>query len=165
MMLPSAFRASSVAPVQMVICRVLFAVAPECKLAARPVQVIKAVLKDADDKTELALVYANQTPDDILLFDELQALAADPRLHIHYTGAHPQPEPSSRASPVSQCGALVAIRREDDHCTTWRALHAWLAHSSRLFAHSRVGTLQTWSLMCSGRCMSSVQSLHQCTVC
>ena len=50
-------------------------------------QVIKAVLKDADDKTELALLYANQTPDDILLFDELQELAADPRLRVHYTGA------------------------------------------------------------------------------
>ncbi len=48
---------------------------------------IKAVLKDADDKTELALLYANQTPDDILLFDELQELAADPRLRVHYTGA------------------------------------------------------------------------------
>lgn len=63
--------------------------APDHNLAARLSQVIKAVLKDADDKTELALLYANQTPDDILLFDELQALAADPRLRIHYTGAHP----------------------------------------------------------------------------
>ena len=45
------------------------------------------MLKDADDKTELALLYANQTPDDILLFDELQELAADPRLRVHYTGA------------------------------------------------------------------------------
>ncbi|KAK9825864.1 hypothetical protein WJX81_005959 [Elliptochloris bilobata] len=48
-------------------------------------QVIKAVLKDADDKTQLALLYANQTPDDILLFDDLQSLAADPRLRVHYT--------------------------------------------------------------------------------
>ena len=68
-------------------------------LAALPSQVIKAVLKDADDKTELALLYANQTPDDILLFDELQALAADPRLRIHYTGAHPHFRPPQQSFP------------------------------------------------------------------
>nr|ABP97095.1 nitrate reductase [Chlorella vulgaris] len=39
-------------------------------------QVIKAVLKDPKDTTELSLLYANVSPDDILLREELDALAA-----------------------------------------------------------------------------------------
>ena len=34
-------------------------------------QVIKAVLKNPDDDTQLSLLYANQSPDDILLFEHL----------------------------------------------------------------------------------------------
>jgi NAD(P)H-flavin reductase len=49
-------------------------------------QVIKAILKNSDDKTEMALLYANQSPDDILLREELDALAAaDPRFKVWYT--------------------------------------------------------------------------------
>ena len=49
-------------------------------------QVIKSVLKNSDDKTELALLYANQSPDDILLREELDALAADyPNFKVWYT--------------------------------------------------------------------------------
>jgi NAD(P)H-flavin reductase len=49
-------------------------------------QVIKAVLKNSDDKTEMALLYANQSPDDILLREELDALAAeDSRFKVWYT--------------------------------------------------------------------------------
>ncbi|BDA47084.1 Nitrate reductase [NADH] [Coccomyxa sp. Obi] len=48
-------------------------------------QVIKAVLKDAEDDTQLSLLYANQSPDDILLFDELQEMAKDPRFRVWYT--------------------------------------------------------------------------------
>lgn len=39
-------------------------------------QVMKAVCKDAEDKTEVQLLYANQTPDDILMRDEIEAMAA-----------------------------------------------------------------------------------------
>ncbi|KAG7671215.1 hypothetical protein Ndes2437B_g03830 [Nannochloris sp. 'desiccata'] len=49
-------------------------------------QVIKAVLKQSDDKTQMALLYANQSPDDILLRKELDALAAaDSRFKVWYT--------------------------------------------------------------------------------
>ncbi len=85
---------------------------------AAAAQVFKAVLKDADDRTELALLYANQTPDDILLFDELQALAADPRLRVHYTGARPRrasllpftggPPTAHAATPSDMCRLNVA---------------------------------------------------------
>ena len=50
-------------------------------------QVIKAVLRDPEDDTQLSLLYANQSPDDILLLDELQEMAKDPRFKVWYTGA------------------------------------------------------------------------------
>jgi NAD(P)H-flavin reductase len=37
-------------------------------------QVIRAIQKDPSDKTELWLIYANQTEDDILLRKELEAV-------------------------------------------------------------------------------------------
>ena len=49
-------------------------------------QVIQAILKDEADDTQVALLYANQTPDDILLHAELEQLARDPRLRVWYTG-------------------------------------------------------------------------------
>lgn len=50
-------------------------------------QVIKAVLKDGDDATQLSLLYANVSPDDILLREELDALAAaHPNFRVWYTG-------------------------------------------------------------------------------
>ena len=49
-------------------------------------QVIKAVLKNPDDDTQLSLLYANQSPDDILLFEELLEMAKDSRLKVWYTG-------------------------------------------------------------------------------
>ena len=49
-------------------------------------QVIQAVLKNCDDKTEISLLYANQSPDDILLREELDALAAThPQFKVWYT--------------------------------------------------------------------------------
>lgn len=50
-------------------------------------QIIKAVSKLADDDTEVALLYANQTPDDVLLREELDALAAaHSNIKVWYTG-------------------------------------------------------------------------------
>ena len=89
-------------------------------------QVIKAVLRDPDDKTELALLYANQTPDDILLFDELQALAADPRLRIHYTGVRPQAVPAS-ALQLCACWRLGCTLPYRAQLQTGHAMCAWLA--------------------------------------
>ena len=51
-----------------------------------PAQVIQAILKDRADETEVALLYANQSPDDILLHAELQQMAAHPRFRVWYTG-------------------------------------------------------------------------------
>lgn len=47
-------------------------------------QVINAVLKNPLDRTELFLIFANQTEDDILLRKELEAIPKD-RLKVFYT--------------------------------------------------------------------------------
>lgn len=47
-------------------------------------QVIRAVLKNPSDKTELWLIFANQTEEDILLRKELEAIQSD-RFHLWYT--------------------------------------------------------------------------------
>lgn len=48
-------------------------------------QVLKAIARDPKDETKVALVYANNTPSDILLRDELDELAKDPRISIWHT--------------------------------------------------------------------------------
>lgn len=48
-------------------------------------QVIRYILKNANDKTEVFLLYANQTEDDILLREELERCAKDPRVKLWYT--------------------------------------------------------------------------------
>ncbi|CAH9102938.1 unnamed protein product [Cuscuta epithymum] len=49
-------------------------------------QVIEAILKNPDDNTQISLVYANVSPDDILLKKKLDVLAAiHPNLKVFYT--------------------------------------------------------------------------------
>lgn len=54
-------------------------------------QVLEAILKNSDDKTKCSLIYANQTEDDILLRDELDAMAKEypDRVKIWYTVDRP----------------------------------------------------------------------------
>ncbi|KAH7850023.1 hypothetical protein Vadar_026632 [Vaccinium darrowii] len=53
-------------------------------------QVIEAILKNPDDKTQVSLLYANVSPDDILLKQKLDVLAAGyPNLKIFYTVDNP----------------------------------------------------------------------------
>lgn len=49
-------------------------------------QIIRAALKNPNDKTQLDFIYANVNPDDILLKDELDALAREhkDRFRVHY---------------------------------------------------------------------------------
>jgi cytochrome-b5 reductase len=47
-------------------------------------QVIRAIMRDPEDTTEMFLIYANQTEEDILLRDELESIPKT-RLHIWYT--------------------------------------------------------------------------------
>lgn len=55
-------------------------------------QTIRAILKDAGDRTEMWLLFANQQENDILLRPELDAIAVqEPRLHLWYTLDRPPP--------------------------------------------------------------------------
>ena len=51
-------------------------------------QVIRAILKDPHDKTEIWLIFANQTENDILLRQELECISSE-RFHLHYTVDRP----------------------------------------------------------------------------
>lgn len=44
-------------------------------------QIIRAILRDSSDKTEMWLIFANQTEEDILLRKELEAIPND-RFHL-----------------------------------------------------------------------------------
>ena len=50
---------------------------------------VQAVLRDKSDATEMRLVYANQAEEDILLRKELDEMAKDWRLTIHYILSRP----------------------------------------------------------------------------
>ncbi|KAL5975287.1 hypothetical protein ACLOJK_031966 [Asimina triloba] len=53
-------------------------------------QVIEAILKNPDDFTRVSLLYANISPDDILLKEKLDMLAAShPNLKVYYTVDNP----------------------------------------------------------------------------
>ncbi|KAI3771620.1 hypothetical protein L6452_02786 [Arctium lappa] len=53
-------------------------------------QVIKTILKNPDDNTKVSLIYANVSPDDILLKKRLDMLAAShPNLKVFYTVDNP----------------------------------------------------------------------------
>ncbi|RNE95598.1 NADH-cytochrome B5 reductase [Trypanosoma rangeli] len=47
-------------------------------------QLIRAIMKSPEDRTEIALVYANQTEEDILLRKELDECARDQRMTVWY---------------------------------------------------------------------------------
>lgn len=49
-------------------------------------QVVKAIYKDPDDTTEVSLLYANQTDNDILMREELEKMASErDNIHLWYT--------------------------------------------------------------------------------
>ncbi|KAK8939967.1 NADH-cytochrome b5 reductase-like protein [Platanthera guangdongensis] len=53
-------------------------------------QIIKAIVKNPDDNTQVSLVYGNVSPDDVLLKGELDRLAATyPNFKVFYTVDHP----------------------------------------------------------------------------
>ncbi|XP_051132239.1 NADH-cytochrome b5 reductase-like protein [Andrographis paniculata] len=53
-------------------------------------QVIDAIVKNPDDNTQVSLLYANVSPDDILLKKKLDMLASsNPNLKVFYTVDHP----------------------------------------------------------------------------
>jgi len=61
-------------------------------------QIIDHVLKNPEDPTQMALLFANQTEEDILLRDRLEKAAKDPRLTVHYTLDRPPTDGSWKYS-------------------------------------------------------------------
>eukprot|EP01135_Chromosphaera_perkinsii_P000393 Nk52_evm40s78 gene=Nk52_evmTU40s78 len=61
-------------------------------------QVIRAILKNKDDRTEVYLIFANQTEEDILLREELDACATDKRFYLWYTLDRPPTDGSWKYS-------------------------------------------------------------------
>jgi len=57
-------------------------------------QIIRAALKNASDRTKLSLIYANVNPEDILLKAELDQLAAKypERFTVYYVLNNPPPQ-------------------------------------------------------------------------
>ena len=48
-------------------------------------QVIRAIVKDPNDQVEVWLIFANQTEEDILLRNELEAISTNKNFHLYYT--------------------------------------------------------------------------------
>ena len=48
-------------------------------------QVADEILKHPEDKSEIFLLFANQTPDDILCQDIIQRMEGDERFNVWYT--------------------------------------------------------------------------------
>ena len=55
-------------------------------------QLVRSVLKDPSDRTEMWLLFANHTEADILLRKELEECAKDPRCRVHFTLSMPPAE-------------------------------------------------------------------------
>ncbi|OVA00467.1 Oxidoreductase FAD/NAD(P)-binding [Macleaya cordata] len=66
-------------------------------------QIIEAILKNPDDKTQISLLYANISPDDILLKQKLDILSAShPNLKIFYTVENPSTNWKGGTGYISQ---------------------------------------------------------------
>merc|ERR1712000_687322 len=48
-------------------------------------QIVRHILKTPGDKTKMSLIFANKSEDDILLREELEACAKDPRFNLWFT--------------------------------------------------------------------------------
>lgn len=78
-------------------------------------QVIEAILKNPDDNTQVSLVYANVSPDDILLQQKLDFLAArHPNLKIFYTVDNPTKNWNGGVGYISKDMALKGLPGPSD---------------------------------------------------
>ncbi|OWM65968.1 hypothetical protein CDL15_Pgr015393 [Punica granatum] len=78
-------------------------------------QIIEAILKNPDDNTQVSLIYANVSPDDILLKQKLDILAASrPNLKIFYTVDNPTKNWKGGVGYVSKDMALKGLPGPSD---------------------------------------------------
>lgn len=73
-------------------------------------QVVEAILKNPDDNTQVSLIYANVSPDDILLKQKLDILAANhPNFKVFYTVDNPSKDWRGGVGYVSKDMALKGL--------------------------------------------------------
>ncbi|XP_010535871.1 PREDICTED: NADH-cytochrome b5 reductase-like protein [Tarenaya hassleriana] len=73
-------------------------------------QVIEAILKNPEDKTQISLLYGNVSPDDILLKQKLDALQAKhPNLKVYYTVDNPTKNWKGGVGYISKDMALKGL--------------------------------------------------------
>ncbi|KAK4753933.1 hypothetical protein SAY87_002037 [Trapa incisa] len=78
-------------------------------------QIIEAILKNPDDNTQVSLIYANVSPDDILLKQKLDILAAShPNLKIFYTVDNPTKNWKGGVGYISKDIALKGLPSPSD---------------------------------------------------
>ncbi|KAI4335758.1 hypothetical protein L6164_014369 [Bauhinia variegata] len=78
-------------------------------------QVIEAILKNPDDNTQISLLYANISPDDILLKQKLDVLeASHPNLKIFYTVDNPTKNWRGGVGYISKDIALKGLPSPSD---------------------------------------------------
>ncbi|KAI4344102.1 hypothetical protein L6164_011372 [Bauhinia variegata] len=78
-------------------------------------QVIEAILKNPDDNTQISLLYANVSPDDILLKQKLDILAAShPNLKVFYTVDSPTKNWRGGVGYISKDMALKGLPKPSD---------------------------------------------------
>ncbi|KAL6974274.1 NADH-cytochrome b-5 reductase-like protein [Sarracenia purpurea var. burkii] len=73
-------------------------------------QIIEAILKNPEDNTQVSLLYANVSPDDILLKQKLDVLAAShPNLKIFYTVDNPSKDWNGGSGYISKDMAVKGL--------------------------------------------------------
>ncbi|XP_050214536.1 NADH-cytochrome b5 reductase-like protein [Mercurialis annua] len=78
-------------------------------------QVIEAILKNPDDNTQISLLYANVSPDDILLVQKLDFLAAShPNFKVFYTVDNPSKKWKGGVGYVSKDMAVKGLPGPSD---------------------------------------------------
>lgn len=78
-------------------------------------QVIEAILKNPDDNTQVSLLYGNISPDDILLKQKLDILAAShPNLKVFYTVDNPTKNWKGGVGYISKDTALKGLPSPSD---------------------------------------------------
>ncbi|EAY72732.1 hypothetical protein OsI_00597 [Oryza sativa Indica Group] len=78
-------------------------------------QVVRAILKNPDDNTQVSLIYANVSPDDILLKRELDRLASSyPNFKVFYTVDKPSNDWRGGVGYISKDMALKGVESDEE---------------------------------------------------
>ena len=81
-------------------------------------QVLEAILKNPDDKTECSLIYANQTEDDILLRDEVRPGRGSSQLR---QGRLSRGSREAFSMSLTPCPNVSACSSRSANCPSWKS--------------------------------------------